>query len=653
MSGAAIGSQTRLLKRLAVGLGLAKPPKAPKSSISSGLDTKISQSLDQVLGWLSAEPAARILVSGDRAFFDAVMAKAAARESGQASAGRSMVWTSCLVEELRQGAANPDQIDFAAFDAVVCGGSQAGLSYRHAVARMAEVDPTRPVHWVGADWEFCGGTLPVPSEAEDAEALLFNHFQQFFGIKDPLLYRIEIYHGAERKHFTRILQPNESLLIRLSDFFPRRSAAACIAAFVSHPILTRGRHYRLRVCADVFWRDSFTTLHSAHEFKRSPSHKFEFRTPKDSVRSGDIVLTIPNYAKDLGEDATVSVFGGNGVSSVTRKPDAYLEEVKLTRNGGAEPFFGWKYRGYGGSFWYSFEGQQALRDGHRGSLSANHHVSVPIAERTDWSAGPEELAELRRLREAGFMVEPYPVPLVGDDDPLEFAVDFDASNPGLRQFRIFAFSGEGKLLGEFPYEHPGGLLAPAKILPRLGGESVRAAKLAIVSPDWQAIKIRRAGFKLLTQLVIENRRTGDRDVTEFQNCWRNCGVIVPNMPTFAGPGAVVFGRTNLFARARSGGGYRTALLSVNGSGSLDYKRTAAVEATVYNTQGRAAGAAFTMPPFGWRLDWIDDLIPDVGAHLGSAGNGALLVTSKNADLNCQIVTVSDRGAVSLQHMWGY
>jgi hypothetical protein len=649
MSGAATGDHTGLLKRLAVSIGLAKPPRtAPKSSMASGLDTKISQSLEQVLGWLATDSAKRILVSGDRPFFDAVTAKA----QGQ-GLRLGTVWTSCLVGELQQGAATPDQVDFAAFDAVVCGGSQAGLSFRHAVARMAELDPARPIHWVGTDWEFCGGTLPVPSEADDAEALLFNHFQQFFGIKDPLLYRIEIYHGAERKHFTRILQPNESLVIRLSDFFPRRTEAACIAVFVSHPILTRGRHYRLRVCADVFWRDSFTTLHSAHEFKRSPGHKFEFRTPQESVRAGGIVLTIPNYTRDLGEDRTVTVVGGSGVRSFTRKPDSYLEAVKLARNDGAEPFFGWKYRGYGGSFWYSFEEQQALRDGHRGSLSANHHVSVPVAERTDWSAGADELAELARLRDAGFMVEPYPVPLAAADDPLEYAVDFDASNPGLHHFRIFAFSGDGKLLGEFPYEHSGGLLSPAKLLPRLGGDKTLAAKLAIVTPDWQAIKTRRAGFKLLTQFVVENRRTGDRDVTEFQNCWRNCGVIVPGMATFAGPGAVVFGRTNLFARARAGGGYRTALLSVNGSGSLDYKRSAAVEVTVYNAHGRAEIAGFAMPPFGWRLDWIDALIPDVGAHLGSTGNGALLVTSKNADLNCQIVTVSDKGAVSLQHMWGY
>jgi hypothetical protein len=643
MSAAATGGQPGLFKRLAVGIGLAKPPKkAPKSAMSSGLDTKISQSLDDVLGWLALDRAQRILVSGDRAFFDAVKAR---------GAGLSTTWTSCLVEELRQGAANPDQIDFAAFDAVVCGGSQAGLSFRHAVARMAEVDPAKPVHWVGTDWEFCGGTLPVPSEAEDAEALLFNHFQHFFGIKDPLQYRIEIYHGAERKHFTRILQPNESLVIRLSDFFPKRSEAACIAVFVSHPILTRGRHYRLRVCADVFWRDSFTTLHSAHEFKRSPNHKFEFRAAKESVRAGDIVLTIPNYAKDLGEERMVAVTGGNGVASLTRKPEAYLEEVKLTRNGGADPFFGWKYRGYGGSFWYSFETQQALAEGHRGSLSANHHVSVPVEERTDWSAGAEELGELARLREAGFMVEPFPVPLAEVGDPLRYAIEFDGSNPGLHHFRIFAFAADGRFLGEIAYEHPGlGLFAPAEILNKNG---VQGAKLAIVTPDWQAIKTRRAGFKLLSQLIVENRRTGDRDVTEFQNCWRNCGIIVPGMASFAGPGAAVFGRTNLFARARHGGGYRTALLVVNGSGSLDYKRTATAEVTVCNTEGHPRSAGLTLPPFGWRLAWIDELVPDLADHLGAAGNGALLIGSKNADLNCQIVTVSDAGAVSLQHMWGY
>jgi hypothetical protein len=634
------------LKRLAIASGLAKPrTKAEQGSQPAKADTKISQSLDQALAWIALDSAKRILVSGDHQFFEEVAAK---------GTGLRFDWASCLLDDQQEGAANPDQVDFLGFDAVLCGGQQASLSFRHATARMAEVDSSRPVHWVANDWEFCGGTLPVPSEAGDAEALLFNHFQHYFGIKDPLLYRIELYHGAERKHFTRILQPNESVVIRLSDHFPTRTKTAAIAAFVSHPILTRGRHYRLRVCADVFWRDSFTTLHSAHEFNRSPNHKFEFRASKEIVRSGEIVLTVPNYARDLGEDRALVAIDGGDVQTRTRDSAAYLEEVTFARNGGSHPFFGWKYRGYGGSFWYSFEGQQALMGGHLGSLSANHHASVPVEERADWRAAAEELAELARLREAGFMVEPYPVPISLETDDLEYGIDFDSANPRFDQFRLFLFSSSGGYLGERAFEKKErGPFFPGAILRDWKDPAFADARLAVITPDWQAIKIRRKGFKVQSDFIIQNRRTNDRDITEFQTCWRNCGVIVPDMASFAGPGAAVFGRTNLFARVRAGQGYRTALLSINASGSIDYKRTSSAEITVYNAQGRAESAGFTMPPFGWRLDWIDDLIPDLGVHLGAAGNGALLIGSKNADLNCQIVTVSDKGAVSMQHMWGY
>jgi hypothetical protein len=646
MSSAGTNGTIEVLRRLATKIGFAKAPKkAKKAGAAAGLDTKISQTLEQVLDWLDIDQASPVLISGDHAFFEAVTAK---------RAGLAATWTSCLVEDAQLGAANPDQVDFSAFAAVLCGGKEAALSYRHALSRMSEVDPDRPVHWVATDWEFCGGTLPVPIEAEDAEALLFNHFQHFFGIKDPLLFRIELYHGSERKHFTRIMQPNESIVIRLSDHFPTRTKTACIATFVSHPILTRGRHYRLRSATDVFWRDSFTTLHSAHEFKRSPSHKFEFRASKEIVRTGEIVLTIPNYARDLGEDRTVMAAGGAVTESIARAADVYVEEVKLARNGGADPFFGWKYRGYGGSFWYAFEGPQACADGHRGSLSANHHASVLLEDRTDWQATPEEVAELARLHDSGFMVEPVPVPVVPEADEIQYGIDFDSSNPAFHQFRFYLFSKTGAFLGERAFEKKErGPFFPSAVLHAWADQALADTHLVIVTPDWQAIKVRRKGFKLQADFIIENRRTGDRDITEFQSCWRNCGVIVPGMSSFAGPGAPVFGRTNLFGRVRSAGGYRTALLVANGSGSVHYRRSAALDVTVTNNAGVAKTADLVLPPFGWKLAWLDELIPDLKRHLDPTGVGALLVGSKAADLNCHMVTLSPRGAVSLQHLWGY
>jgi hypothetical protein len=642
-SGGIAGSlATRLLS--AFGGSKRAMPKA-RAAMPAGTDTKISQSLSEVLERIREEGAHRVLVSGDRAFREAVAAAAPELETG---------WVSCVFADLRAGAGNPDQADFAAFDAVLCGGAAAAVSYRHAVARTAEIDPSRPIHWVAQDWEFCGGTLPVPVEADDAEALLFNHFQHFFGIKDPLLFRIEIYHGAERKHFHRILQPNQSLAIRLSEHLPARRHPACIATFVSHPVLTRGRHYRLRVCADVFWRDSLTTLHSAHEFKRSPDHEFEFRASKEIVRSGEIVLTVPNYARDLGEDRALTALNGRQAQTIERDPAAYLGEIKLARDGGPDPFFGWKYRGYGGSFWYGFEGRQALRSGHSGSLSANHHASVPVENLTGWSAAPEELAELDRLHAAGFMVEPGPMPIVPESDDLQYGINFDSSNPPFDRFTFFMFSGSGAFLGERSFEKQNqGPFFPSAILRGWDDPALAETRLAIVTPDWQAIKIRQKGFKIQRDLVIENQRTGDRDVTELQNCWRNCGVMVPGMATFGGPASTVYGRTNLFGRVRSGGGYRTALLAVNGSGNTHYSRGASVQVTARNNAGVAKSAGFDLPPFGWRLAWLDELIADLEGHLGPSGVGAMLIESKNADLNCQIVTVSSGGAVALQHLWGY
>jgi hypothetical protein len=43
----------------------------------------------------------------------------------------------------------------------------------------------------------------------------------------------------------------------------------------------------------------------------------------------------------------------------------------------------------------------------------------------------------------------------------------------------------------------------------------------------------------------------------------------------------------------------------------------------------------------------------LAANLGESGNGAMLVRSADADLNCQVVTTTPKGAVSLQHLWGY
>ena len=113
------------------------------------------------------------------------------------------------------------------------------------------------------------------------------------------------------------------------------------------------------------------------------------------------------------------------------------------------------------------------------------------------------------------------------------------------------------------------------------------------------------------------------------------------------------GRTNVFGRVRCDRGLRTGILTVHGSGRLAYRGQARTEFIALNNAGKRLSGSITLPAFTARFVWLDEIIPDLAAHLGESGNGALLVQSADADLNCQVVTTSPAGAVSLQHLWGY
>jgi hypothetical protein len=60
-----------------------------------------------------------------------------------------------------------------------------------------------------------------------------------------------------------------------------------------------------------------------------------------------------------------------------------------------------------------------------------------------------------------------------------------------------------------------------------------------------------------------------------------------------------------------------------------------------------------LTPFTGQVVWLDELFHGMKKFLGAGGYGTILVTCADADVNCQILTCSTAGSVSLQHMWGY
>jgi hypothetical protein len=631
-----------------LGFGRKRKPKMvdrASKSAAGKFNPSVSRSLAEVVSVLSADGAQNLAVNGDAAFVASLRAALPAAH---------VTWMSIDYRDIEAGAKVPDDVDLSSFDAVICGGGDVATRWRqslHLVLRqqMAGNVASLPVHWVAEKWEFCSGMLPVPAQADGAEALLFNHFEQFFGIRDPLQFRVTIFHGPEEKHFYHVLEPNQSLLLKLSDYFPGHRHSAAFSARVEHPALTRGRHYRMRMCGDVFWGNSLTTLHSSHEFNRDPSRNEEFRVSSGLLRQGDMVLTVPNYDRNQPAESFVELTDGAAQTARPRDRAAYQQEVTLSkRRDEPDHLFGCRYKGYGGSFWFAFD--QGGKNG--GSLSGNHHVSVPWADR-DMPLPADEAARLKKLLDAGFMIEPHPVPVTTADNPLRFGFDCDNANPPCRDFLLYLFDEAGGYLATLNYHkaHWGPAFAE-DFLAGAAPEVAAATRLMMMAPDWLAIKHTRERYKLLADLVVENRQTGDRDVTEFQSAWRNLGVAIPDVPHWLSPANGIVGRTNLVGRVRHGQGFRTGLVVVNGSGSLAYRGKARLKIVVHNLAGKALEASIDVGPFEQQIVWLDELMPNL-ADLLEGPVGGLVLRSADADLNCQLLTTTPQGTVSLQHLWGY
>jgi hypothetical protein len=78
-----------------------------------------------------------------------------------------------------------------------------------------------------------------------------------------------------------------------------------------------------------------------------------------------------------------------------------------------------------------------------------------------------------------------------------------------------------------------------------------------------------------------------------------------------------------------------------------------VKVRLHAPDGAARTAQAELAAFTGRVLWADELFEDLESLLGDSGFGTILVTSAEADVNCQILTCSTTGGVSLQHMWGY
>ena len=620
-----------LLRRIVERTGQVGTPPAPKP------DEKITRTIDEVLAALRASPPATLVAYGDATL---------ARTLRDAMQATTVCWASHEEGDILAGAVRAVEAGIGASDAVVVGGADAALAWSNVLRELQDQAVLPALHWVGAGWEFCGSQIPVPAEIDGADLYLFNHFSEYFQVKDPLLVRIEASDSRSTLRIWRVLGPYASLRLSLDDLLPDRTGPSVVDIRTEHPVLTRGRHHRWRVCADVHWEGSFTTLHGGHDY--GGPRRVESRRPASDLQRGGVAVALPNPSPGDG-DPQVRVIVPNGESLASLERSWPVNQLSIpadpsdaARRAGV---YGYSYVGAGTPFWYAMGRTAAGRP----VLSANHELSVRIREDPPGISGSAR-ATYHALEELGLMLHPHVLPLPGLDQPVEFGFSFRAANPTIRSFRGWHFDASGSFLSTVAFtsdqDEP---VFPSELASQIAGLS--PGGLLVFGPDWSAAGVDPALISFGGDLVVRHRESGDTDITEFQSCWRNLGLKVAAFPHWIHPSNAIAGRTNVVARIRSDEGMRTAVVIAHGSGTRPYQRHAVAQIRVYGSRGERMSREVAVDAFCTRIVWCDELFE--GSSSLHDAFGALQVTSLDADLNCQLLTLAPNGSVSLQHLWGY
>ena len=236
----------------------------------------------------------------------------------------------------------------------------------------------------------------------------------------------------------------------------RRASATgpvCLKVFVSHPNLTRGRHYRFRVCADVFWKDSFTIIHGSHQFFKNPNKEQPFRLIDSVIRGGHVVMTVPNYDLDMGSDDTI----------VDRQPALGKKEQKRSRTRPVEEVHFERRDTPSNSarlFRRVLQGLRHLvlvRAGGRllqQARQAGQHLRQPSRARSASTtartrrSGRTSCDVVEQAVAAGFMIHPSFIPVMHGRSKLGFGFNYDASNPPFEHYWLRFYAADGAFLGE-------------------------------------------------------------------------------------------------------------------------------------------------------------------------------------------------------------
>lgn len=516
---------------------------------------------------------------------------------------------------------------------------------------LSEHGTDLPVVGDRSGFEWVGSDLPILPDADETRCYLHQFFAEHFAVKDPVLVRVEAWAGTRRidlRH--RVMRPDETWIFTATDLGVRGQADAAVKVRCWHPVLTRGRHHRMRLAVDVTKGRAVTTLHSGHDFGPYRVNWGEMHA--DLGPEDDTVVTIPDYELLHTDSSGADIRFGRASGPMTRAtsepghPQRAFRVSALLEAEGQVPDLRYRFTGQGDPFWFRL--RQAPG---RERLAANHFVTTywnePHQERLDGDA----LQRLQRLEQGGLRFLPFAVPLPSSDVGVRFGFSFSHTRPAPERFRLVWFDAHGALLAEtsggpatseytFASDLDASLAAQA------------AGGLLLVSPDWVGPRVHPTKMALNADLgAFLAGHDADWDATELQGSWKNIRGYVRDVPRWMFPPGVNTKRTNVVMRGVADGDLDTRILVLAASGDLGFTGTSQAEVRFYRPDGAYLRAHRDVT--AWRHDiWpLDVLFPGL-RDFCPEGRGYLRVLCPDMDLN--VYGITDRaGGLGLQHFWGY
>jgi len=511
------------------------------------------------------------------------------------------------------------------------------------------------------------------SEGEQlSEIYIYNYFTKLYRVKDPLQLVCTAYWDDGRKNrLTRVIGPNENLLITAKDFSESVSPAdgstfGTLVYKAHHPAFGRIPNSRFRCYADY---RSNASCYSAHgdelEPKRAEDGEWFDTHTAVMDQKNDVILVIrnqPDSPNKITANVTAEPLHDGQVQTIELQlgPDVVVKKVSLRSLFGfasdqGETRFTCRVSGES----YRLEWIEARDSGDQGvRFAANHGSTNDVSlmgliesEIAPDLSNPDVLIKLAALEKNDVLALPYALPVMPSADPLEFSFSATKFLPQLDHLDVVGITHGGEIVGRSRLELSGNQLFYSSSDLPFADKMSRDGGLMFLCPpyvdkEWVTYDNCREDL----WIKVTNRLSDDSDITEFQLHNRNTGGYTVPIGFGQAPN-MIKARSDLMIRYRLDEDHDTTLVLINASPNLKFDVDAQVELELNLPNGRSSTLNVEIPAQSFSSMSMREIVSRSNCDAHTFG-WVRILSNNTALAGYAIVQNQQNGSVAIQHLLG-